>query len=762
MWNPVSVRSSLLEHFARLAATVAGTRAAIIGILLRRSDPEPTLVPFGLTQNETAVIAKMDSILGVDPGLIIIPDLMRDQRFRSECAIDECPRLRFLGHLKLLSPGGVRVGFIAVVDETPRSGFTDTQLAALDNLAEMVVADRRREQRHLHLLHVANRALRVDKMLRLVADAPSCAEALTSLLGELCRFHDASGGLIFEAIRPDDTVVEISRYNKSDTPGEKPGSDPAMMVTAALTGAIRRNEPYAIRASQNVNTVEIGTEPTALSGNQVCVPIWVQRQRFGVILRFKDERPDLDSVVADIASLADTIRPTLHRKMTEERVRFVAHHDSLTQLANRLTFYNRLDDALAQTHRSGNGFAILCLDLDGFKAVNDTYGHESGDKLLVAVARRLKSIVRQEDTIARMGGDEFAIIQLSRTQPAAATALAKRLLRKISQPFDLDGRRPVIGVSIGIAIYPQDGETHDTLLRSADAALYEAKRSGRNSFRLFDAALQGRQIEQCFAEQELRSSLKEDRFVLEYQPICETSSLRIVGFEALVRWHHPSRGIIQPDQFIPLAESSGLITGLGQWVMQSACAGATAWPVPVWVSVNLSPVQFRQAKLPEQIAAVLRQTGLAPERLEIEVTEGLLLEESDLVLRVMEGLREQGIRITLDDFGTANASLSYLRRFPFNRIKIDKSFIQGICEDSSTLAIVEVILSMGDRLNLSVVAEGVETERELAALRKLGCRFVQGYLPGRPTSHDEACVRLQSITDRETGPLLRSNITITA
>ncbi len=460
--------------------------------------------------------------------------------------------------------------------------------------------------------------------------------------------------------------------------------------------------------------------------------MWVQQQRFGISLAFATEHPDLDAVVADIASLTDAIRPALLRKVTEERIRFVAHHDDLTQLSNRLMFQERLNKALAGARSGDHGFALLCLDLDGFKLVNDTRGHEIGDAVLVAVAQRLRENIRDGDTVARTGGDEFAIVQSCAGQPFAATALAQRLLHAISKPFELQGRRSVIGVSIGIALYPQDGETPDALLRNADTALYQAKEAGRNSFRLFNETMQVHQQERILIEQDLRDAIEGRHFTLAYQPVCDSMSLRIVGFEALLRWSHRLRGPIQPDQFIPLAETSGLIVPLGRWALESACAEAATWDPPVCLSVNLSPLQFRQPDLPQQIADVLERTGLPAERLDLEVTEGLLLDESDLVLKTMRGLKEKGIRITLDDFGTAYASLSYLRRFPFDRIKIDKSFIRGICDDDSTLAIVEAILSLGDRLNLAVVAEGAETERELDVLRKLGCRLVQGYLSGRP------------------------------
>jgi diguanylate cyclase (GGDEF)-like protein len=734
----VSTKSGLLlEHFARLAANVAGTAVAVVGVMGPRSDRRVRLAAFGLSHDQTEPMVEIDRLLESDSGLTIIPDLTRDAKLGD---LSGGLRLRFLGHLKLVSPGGERVGFMSVLDEAPRPGLTEAQAASLGDIASMIMADRRREQRHLHLMHVANRALRVDRMLRLVSEATSCASALTGLLEELCLSHNAAIGRIWQLTKPNEPMLEVSRYDGDDDAAEDEAAKLAQLATLSATAAeaIRRNEPYAISCprSREAERVEASTTPQLLG--QVCVPIWVQQQRFGISLGFGSERADLDAVMADVASLADTIRPALFRKVTEERIRFVAHHDHLTQLANRLMFQERLGEALASARRDERGFALLYLDLDGFKQVNDTRGHEIGDRLLVAVAKRLRENLREGDTVARMGGDEFAIIESSGSQPGAAIALAQRLIAAIGQPYEMNGRRSLISVSVGIAVFPTDGESPDALLRNADIALYRAKEAGRNTVRLFDPEMQIQQRERSHLEHDLREAIEQKQFVLAYQPICDSGSLRVVGFEALLRWNHPTRGLIQPDEFVQLAEASGLIAPLGHWALETACAEAATWDPPVCLSVNLSPLQFRQADLPEQVAEILSRSGLPPERLDLEVTEGLLLEESELVLGITRKLQGQGVRITLDDFGTAYASLSYLRRFPFDRMKIDQSFIRGVCDDPSTLAIVQTILSLGEQLNVAVVAEGVEAERELALLRQLGCRLVQGYLSGRPMSNTRA------------------------
>lgn len=724
----------LLEHFARLAASVAGTSAAIIGLLGARKSLGPGRAAFGLSREQLAAFKDVEAVLASCPKLTIVPDLAEDHRFHQATAAHDHLGIRFLANMQLISPGGQQVGYICLLDRSARSDLTEAEIASLGHVASLVMADRRRAQRHLHLMHVADRALRVDEMLRLVSSAASCAEGLTKLLEALCHFHGAAVGQIWQLIHSDEPLVEVSHYHQDQQIGTTYQAMESLAdLNSTTADAIRRNRPHALKLSEFKTAEGLGGADTHVFAEHVCVPIWVHQQRFGISLTFTTETSELDAVVADIASLGDTIRPALFQKVTEERLRFAAHHDYLTQLSNRLMFQDCLRKTIATTRSTGQRFAVLCLDLDGFKQVNDTRGHEVGDSLLVAVAQRLRENVRESDTVSRMGGDEFAIIQPLGHQPAAAVSLAKRLVEALSTPFNIAGRPALIGTSIGIALYPEHGDSADLLLRHADLALYGAKNAGRRTYQLFDPAVSSTQSGRRLAEQDLRDAINRGDFTLAYQPVCESESLEIVGFEALVRWRHPSMGSIEPDQFIPMAESSGLIVPLGQWVLEKACEEAATWDPAILLSVNLSPLQFRHSELPEQIADILRRTGLPASRLRLEVTEGLLLDESDLVLRTMRQLQAQGICIILDDFGTAYAAMSYLRRFPFNGIKIDKSFIRDICDSETTLAIVQAILSLGDRLQLVVVAEGVETHGELDLLRKSGCRFVQGYLLGMPS-----------------------------
>ncbi len=688
-------------------------------------------------------------------GATIIADLT-ETPFALHPLVTGPPYLRSMVQLPVRSRRTPRAGTVCVASPTAGLKLGAAQLGALRDVIGVLGEALEWERRHVQLLMVTRRAARADRMLRQVSEAESCADALTSMLGELCQYHGALVGRIWRLMN-DGTMQEVSRFNASEnshTYYQALPSEPVRAGNSKTAEAIRLNEPLAFNYSDIPNTDRYALMPAAIAAglaSQVSYPICVQEQRFGVSLAFTTERTDLEAIVADIASLANSIRPALFRKVTEERIRHMAHHDELTQLGNRAVLNERLRAAVDEASRAvlesdeerrdGSGLALLYLDLDGFKLVNDTRGHEVGDKLLAAVAGRLRASVREGDTIARIGGDEFAIVLPAAGQPHAATQLARRLLQAIARPFEIDGQPSVVGMSIGIALHPADGDTPDVLQRNADAALYEAKQGGRNTFRRFERSAGLMQRERTAIERDLKLAVEQDRLSLAYQPIVESGTRRLRGLEALLRWTHPTRGELSPLRFVPLAESSGMIIQLGQWVLQTACAEASTWPRPVCLSANLSPVQFRDAGLARQIEAILASTGLPPERLDLEITEGLLLDDS--VVRTMHSLREQGVHLTLDDFGAAYSGLSYLRRFPFDRIKIDRHFVQDLTTDVGTRAIVETMLTLGERLNLEVVAEGVETDEQLAILQGMGCRLVQGYLTGRPMPRDAASALAQ-------------------
>ena len=425
-----------------------------------------------------------------------------------------------------------------------------------------------------------------------------------------------------------------------------------------------------------------------------------------------------------------------HEDITEQRrsevkIEYMAHHDSLTGLANRVLLNERLEHAISLIDRK-EMVAVHHLDLDQFKAVNDTFGHPVGDKLLKMVAERLRGLVRETDTIARMGGDEFVIVQPFIADPADATALAQRIITLMSEPYSIDGHQAVIGASIGIAVGPGDGSGADKLLRNADLALYRAKGDGRGTFRFFEPAMDLQMQTRRIMEQDLRKALPAGEFELYYQPVVNLADGEISGFEALIRWNHPERGLVSPAAFIPLAEEIGFIVPLGEWVIRQACVTAARWPEHLRVAVNISAVQFRNPGLMQVIVGALAASGLDPTRLEIEITETVLLHNKDATLAVLHQLRALGIRIAMDDFGTGYSSLTYLQCFPFDKIKIDRSFVKDITENSGSLNIVRAVAALARGMGMMATAEGVETREQLEQITSEGCTEMQGFLFSQP------------------------------
>ena len=442
------------------------------------------------------------------------------------------------------------------------------------------------------------------------------------------------------------------------------------------------------------------------------------------------------------------------RRRAEEEIIHLARHDPLTGLANRAEFNARLEDATKRLKRNGGAIAVMMLDLDKFKAVNDTLGHPAGDQLLIEVARRLKSSVRETDVLARLGGDEFAIVQEgAANQHEAALALAQRIINAICQPFDLSGQQASVGTSIGIALAPQHGSDPEELLKRADLALYNVKAGGRNDFRIFQSEMLEVVHSQQSAESELRDAIAHDEFELHYQPQVDAKTRQLCSVEALVRWRHPTKGLVPPNEFIPLAESTGLIVPLGQWVLQQACKDAASWPAKIKVAVNLSAVQFKKGNLFDVILCTLVESGLAPERLELEITETALLENQGAHLATIRQLKNLGISLALDDFGTGHSSINYLTIFPFDKIKIDKSFTQGVLKRRDYKAVVAATLALAQGLGTVTTAEGVETEEQFDYMREAGVDLVQGYLFGRPVPAHQ--LDLHGALPKEIVPSLR-------
>ncbi len=433
---------------------------------------------------------------------------------------------------------------------------------------------------------------------------------------------------------------------------------------------------------------------------------------------------DYEGVPAVLMAVIDITE----RKEAEARIAYMAHHDALTELPNRVLFRQHMADALAQRERTGGFVGALCIDLDNFKLVNDTLGHPIGDRLLQDVAQRIQRVTRQRDMAARLGGDEFAVLVPETKSPQELAVLAQRLIDTVGEPYMIEGHALSVGTTIGIAVAPTDGEDADRLLRNADLALYRAKAEGKQTFRFFEQEMDAKAQARRQLETDLRFAIAAETLEVHYQPLVDLSNSEVIGFEALVRWPHPTRGFVPPSEFVPLAEETGLITALGNFVLKRACTDASQWPTHIKLAVNLSPMQFRVGNVFTTVKDALKLSGLEPDRLDLEITESVLLDRTDQVIAHLHALRALGVRISMDDFGTGYSSLSYLRSFPFDKIKIDRSFVHGLKSQADSQAIVRAIISLGASLGITITAEGVETESELACLKAEGCNEGQGYL----------------------------------
>ena len=437
--------------------------------------------------------------------------------------------------------------------------------------------------------------------------------------------------------------------------------------------------------------------------------------------------PDETGEQRYLLSLAEDIT---ERKEAQARIEHMAHHDALTDLPNRAAFTERLARAIDAAGANKESFAVLSLDLDRFKEINDTFGHAVGDDLLRDLTSQLGELAG-EAYLARLGGDEFCIITPNGDQPALAESMAERIHAAVAIDRELGGQHLRVGISVGIAIFPADGTDATTLLNNADAALYRAKAAGRGKTRFFEIEMDNKIRERRSIQNELASAIEQNHLRLHYQPLAKIDG-KVVGFEALVRWHNPVRGMVSPGTFIPVAEESGLIMRIGEWVLREACREAAGWAHPLHIAVNLSPIQFRHGDLPGLVHTVLLETGLAPNRLELEITEGVMMEDFGRSLSILRRLKALGVRIAMDDFGTGYSSLSYLQAFPFDKIKIDQSFISNVKSNPQSAAIVRAVIGLAHGLNLPVLAEGVETRDQLEFLAAESCNEVQGYLMGRP------------------------------
>ena len=444
-----------------------------------------------------------------------------------------------------------------------------------------------------------------------------------------------------------------------------------------------------------------------------------------------------------------TARDIAQRKAFEAELIQQAFHDSLTQLPNRALLADRLEQAYVRSGRRQGSVGVLFVDLDNFKLINDSLGHQAGDVLLIEAAKRLQSCVRDEDTVSRLGGDEFVILMELATEAKAVQA-AERIEQKFTRPFKIEGREFVISVSIGIALGDASQGRSDVLLRNADVAMYRAKSEGRAHHVVFHASMQTDGLVRLNLESDLRQAIRRNEMVVYYQPIVTLESGEVTGVEALVRWQHPTRGLLLPGEFISVAEETGLIVPIGQWVLEQACRQVVAWraelpeQAALMVSVNLSPRQFQQPNLVAEVSRALREAGLAPAWLKLEITEGVIMQDVEATIKTLVQLKELGVQLAIDDFGTGYSSLAYLKQLPLDILKIDRAFINGIGQDSEDTAIVRAIISMAKSLNLLITGEGVETAAQAALLREWACDKAQGYYFARPMSHADFTELLQA------------------
>lgn len=516
----------------------------------------------------------------------------------------------------------------------------------------------------------------------------------------------------------------------------------------------------AIRTEKTVINQECQTNPKMAPWREaaikrgyqssIALPLVVNKRMLGAFTIYSSEPhafiPEevtlLEELASDLAYGIETLRMRIENEAARKEIEFLAHHDPLTGLPNRLLLRDRFDQAVAFAHRQHTEVAVLFLDLDNFKQVNDSLGHGVGDQLLVRVVERLHGCIRETDTISRQGGDEFVILLTNMPETGTVEEIAQNIIEAFVEPFDINGHILHAPFSIGISLFPSDSKEFDTLIKQADTALYQAKDAGRNTYRFFSGQMNIDALNHMQLQGQLHNAINNQEFRLYYQPLTDSASGHIIGAEALIRWQHPDLGLVQPDQFIPLAERSGLIIPIGEWVLNEACRQIQDWqrtcsrPHMV-MAVNLSALQFKRGNIVETVTRALEQSGLPASQLELELTESILLHDMEVVMKTLHDLKGLGIKLSIDDFGTGYSSLSYLKRLAVNKLKIDKSFVRDMVEDPEDAAIVKAIIQLAHTLQLTVIAEGVETDAQLSLLKHLGCDQIQGYLISRPLPAEE-------------------------
>jgi len=522
--------------------------------------------------------------------------------------------------------------------------------------------------------------------------------------------------------------------------------NPAFEVITGYNGATVIGQNSSIISSGKHDTEFYENMWATILGGNEYRDIFINCRSDGVIYYEEKTITPLRDNQGNISSFVSVGKDITERMQTQERLHFLAHHDILTELPNRAMLIERLNHAINHVQSKSLSLAIMFLDLDRFKVINDTLGHNIGDMLLQKVADRLRTCMRRTDTVARIGGDEFVILLEDIEDSPHISAIARNVIETLEQPFDLEEREIFVTSSIGVGVYPQDGEDSNTLLKNADTAMYRAKEQGRNNFQFYSAEMSSSALERLMLETDLRYALSRNELLLYYQPLIELKSGLIIGYEALLRWQHAELGLISPQDFIPLLEEMGLIVSVGEWVLREACLQCMKWGnegLPILpVSVNLSGRQFSEANLAESITEILNDTGLAPEFLQLEITESVIMQNASTTTKILQALKQLGVELAIDDFGTGYSSLSYLKRFPIDVLKIDRSFVRDITSDPDDASIVSTIITLAHSLNLNVIAEGVETEEQASFLKTRSCDITQGYLYSKPIPADEMRVLL--------------------
>lgn len=678
-----------LDAVVQLAREMFGVTVSIISFLDEKRQWFKAGEGLAIKETEREVAFCNHVIASGEP--MVVVDATKDERFRENRFVVGEPRIRFYAGVPIAVEPGVFVGSLCVIDTTPREmNEADLRsLVSLGKIAEQLISQHRATSELAKTSAVLNRTnLHFHTALSHISQGVSLFDADQRLVVANDRYRELYG-LPRDFLKPGRSLYEILEHRHSN--GMAFGLLPSQYVANIPKISVEETHRFA-----DGRTIVICRHPVPGGG-------WVA-----------------------------THEDVTERAKSEERMIFMALYDQLTGLPNREFLRNKLEGngsgLIAQT-----GVTILMLDLDKFKDVNDTLGHSAGDELLRQVAMRLRLSVRESDIVARVGGDEFIILQSGeKDKRQRARALARRLERNLSDPFDVSGNSVNIGTSIGIATSPDDGSSADDLLKKADLALYRAKSSGRGCFRFFSADMLEEIEARRRIELEMRQALVHGEFELHYQTVIDASTLAVCAVEALVRWRHPTRGLLSPLEFIPLAEETGLIVPLGRWILEAACADGLSMPEHVKIAVNFSAVQFRQEKVFNLVFSTLAKSGLCPTRLELEITESVLMGNEEECRLQLRKLKKLGVSIALDDFGTGYSSLSYVTKFPFDKIKIDKSFTVGLGTRMECDAAVSSVMTLARGLNILTTAEGVETSMQFEKLKNAGVNLVQGYLFGRP------------------------------